>query len=183
MNAKCCERLRFWLSLSHYSINRPEGLRKITNNLHYDSRPTGLSQRNFRISSISVQEEKLWRLYPVHGRCASTKLHGAQLEKSSVKNTELIKSIRKRHASILVLKNISVRNNKTQRVQFTEVRNKNLNIILLDIVASYPENVKVTTKLSSNILTTPPNKPVNKLGSQFVTQISEQDQTALVTQA
>jgi len=101
--------------MSHYSINRPEGLRKITNNLNYDSRPPGLSQQNFKTSSISIRDGKWWRLYPVHRRCASTKLHGAYLEKSSLKNIELITSIRERHANILVLKNISVHNNKTHK--------------------------------------------------------------------
>jgi hypothetical protein len=41
-------RLRFWPIFSHYSINRPERPRKITNNLNYDSRPPSLGQRNFR---------------------------------------------------------------------------------------------------------------------------------------
>jgi hypothetical protein len=104
-----------------HSFNRQEGLRKITNNLNYGSRPPGVSQRNFRISSISVQGRKWWRLYPAHRRCASTKVHGVQLEKSSLKNTVLITSIRQRHARNLVLKQISVHNNKNRSVSFNSI--------------------------------------------------------------
>jgi hypothetical protein len=101
--------------MSHYSINRPEGLRKITNNLNYDSRPPGLSKWNLEISSSSVQEGKWWRLYPVQRRCASTKLHGAYLENSSLKNIEFITSIREINANIQVLKNTSVHKNKKHK--------------------------------------------------------------------